>query len=62
MFFHQNLGGGAYDFLTECMFKEKQHNNIIKTFKNQRKTIPLELLVNIFKAATNNFYNELQTW
>ena len=44
------------------MNKEKQQQNItIKTLKNQTKTLPIELLVNTFKSASNLFSKYLAT-
>nr|CAD2188970.1 unnamed protein product [Meloidogyne enterolobii] len=46
--------------------QQKQHFSITKTSIKPRKTLPLELLVDIFREANNLFSNELQncqtTW
>jgi len=42
--------------------QQKQHFSITKTSIKPRKTLPLELLVDIFREANNLFSNELQNW
>jgi len=39
-----------------------KQQNISKMFVKQRKPLPLELLVNIFREAANLYFNELRKW